>query len=41
LGNLEYVGGHLDIYKTPLEKKYSNEQIRRMVNVIGHIYRDK
>jgi hypothetical protein len=41
LGNLKYVGLSLYLPYTPLEKKYSNEQIRRMVNVIGHIHRDK
>ena len=41
LGNLKYVGHSLYLPYTPLEKKYSNEQIRRMVNVIGHIHRDK
>jgi hypothetical protein len=35
---LEYVGGHLDIYKTPLSEKYTEEQIRNMVEVVGRIY---
>ena len=37
-GNLKYVGGNLFLRYTPLSKKYTEEQIRRMVNVIGRIY---
>jgi len=37
LGNLEYVGGHLYLLYTPLEEKYTEEQIRDMVQVVGVI----
>jgi hypothetical protein len=37
-GDLEYVGGSLDLERSLLSKKYTEEQIRRMVNVIGRIY---
>ena len=38
LGNLEYVGGDLDIYNTTLSKKYTEEVIRDMVEVVGNIF---
>jgi hypothetical protein len=38
LGNLTSVGGDLDLRGTPLSKKYTEEQIREMVNVDGDIY---
>ena len=38
LGNLKSVGGNLYLRGTPLAKKYSEEQIRTMVNVHGNIY---
>jgi hypothetical protein len=38
LGNLTSVGGDLDLRGTPLSKKYTEEQIRKMVNVDGEIY---
>jgi len=38
LGNLTSVGGDLDLRGTPLSKKYTEEQIREMVNVDGEIY---
>lgn len=37
LGNLQSVGDFLDFRGTPLSKKYSEEEIRRMVNVEGRI----
>ena len=37
LGNLTSVGGDLDLRNTPLSKKYSEEEIRNMVNVGGKI----
>jgi len=37
LGNLQSVGGHLDLRDTPLSKKYSEEEIRKMVQVDGVI----
>jgi hypothetical protein len=37
LGNLQSVGG-LDLYGTPISKKYSEEEIRQMVRVGGNIY---
>ena len=38
LGNLKFVGGYLDLQGTPLFKKYTEKQIRKMVNVVGDIY---
>jgi hypothetical protein len=38
LGNLKSVGGYLDLLGTPLSKKYSEEEIREMVSVVGEIY---
>jgi len=38
LGNLTSVGDFLDLRGTPLSKKYTEEQIREMVNVDGDIY---
>jgi hypothetical protein len=37
LGNLTSVGGDLDLRGTPLSKKYTEEQIRQMVDVGGEI----
>jgi hypothetical protein len=37
LGNLKYVGGDLDLQFTPLSEKYTEEQIRNMVEVVGVI----
>ena len=39
LGNLQSVGGFfLDLRNTPISEKYSEEEIRRMVNVKGDIF---
>ena len=38
LGNLESVGGYLNLEETPISKKYSEEEIRQMVQVNGDIY---
>ena len=38
LGNLQSVVGNLFLYETPISKKYSEEEIRQMVNVGGEIY---
>jgi hypothetical protein len=38
LGNLTSVGGNLDLRDTPLLKKYSEEEIRSMVEVGGEVY---
>ena len=38
LGNLQSVGGDLYLYETPISEKYSEEEIRQMVNVEGDIY---
>jgi hypothetical protein len=38
LGNLQSVGGDLDLNETPISKKYSRQEIRDMVNVDGDIY---
>ena len=38
LGNLQSVGGDLYLYETPISEKYSEEEIRQMVNVEGNIY---
>ena len=37
--NLTYVGGHLDLENTPISEKYSEKEIRQMVNIRGHIYK--
>ncbi len=37
LGNLQSVGGNLNLNYTPLSKKYTEDQIRQMVNVGGNI----
>jgi hypothetical protein len=36
--NLQYVGGYLQLSDTPISKKYTEEQIRQMVVVVGKIY---
>lgn len=38
LGNLQSVGGDLNLRYTPLSKKYTQEEIRQMVDVEGDIY---
>ena len=38
LGNLQSVGGDLNLFNTPLSSKYSEKEIRQMVNVRGQIY---
>ena len=38
LGNLQSVGGYLALRKTRIQKKYTEEEIRQMVNVGGEIY---
>jgi len=38
LGNLKSVGGDLNLYGTPISEKYSEEEIRQMVDVKGEIY---
>jgi hypothetical protein len=38
LGNLTSVGGNLLLRYTPLSEKYTEEEIRQMVNVDGKIY---
>jgi len=38
LGNLKSVGGNLRLGNTPISEKYSEEEIRQMVNVDGGIY---
>jgi hypothetical protein len=38
LGNLNYVGGFLSLGYTPLSKKYTIEEIRNMVEVVGKVY---
>ena len=38
LGNLQSVGGDLYLYETPISEKYSEEEIRQMVNVDEIIY---
>ena len=38
LGNLTSVGGNLDLEGTPISKKYSKEEIRKMVEVGDEIY---
>ena len=37
LGNLTSVVGDLDLRETPISKKYSEQEIRQMVNVDGEI----
>ena len=37
LGNLEYVGGYLDLDNTPLSEKYAEDDIRKMIKVVGVI----
>ena len=36
-GNLKWIGGSLFMGNTPLSKKYSEEQIRQMINIEGEI----
>jgi len=38
LGNLQSVGGSLYLKETPISEKYSEKEIRQMVNVDGKIY---
>jgi hypothetical protein len=38
LGNLISVGGNLYLERTPISIKYSEEEIRGMINVKGDIY---
>ena len=38
LGNLKSVGGWLDLRDTPLSEKYTQKEIRQMVDVGGGIY---
>ena len=38
LGNLQSVGGDLDLQHTPLSEEYFEDQIRRMVDVKREIY---
>jgi hypothetical protein len=38
LGNLTSVGSFLDLRRTPLSEKYTEEEIRQMVDVGGKIY---
>jgi hypothetical protein len=38
LGNLKSVGGELNLRKTPLSEKYTEEQIRQIVDVGRKIY---
>ena len=38
LGNLTSVGGALDLRDTPLSEKYTEEEIRQMVNVGGSVH---
>jgi hypothetical protein len=37
LGNLKYVGGDLDLRHTPLLEKYTEDDIRKMIKVVGVI----
>jgi hypothetical protein len=37
LGNLKFVGGELDLRQTPMSEKYSEEEIRSMVEVKGNV----
>ncbi len=38
LGDLEYVGGYLNLRYTPLEEKYTEEEIKDIVEVVGTLY---
>ena len=38
LGNLQHVGRYLDLRNTPISKKYTEEEIRQMVDVKQNIY---
>jgi hypothetical protein len=38
LGNLVRVGGYLGLKSTRLSKKYTEEEIRKMVEVVGKVY---
>jgi hypothetical protein len=38
LGNLTSVGGGLNLENTPMSRKYSEQEIRHMVNIEGSIY---
>ena len=38
LGNLQSVGGYLNLFGTPISKKITEKQIRKKVNVEGEIY---
>jgi hypothetical protein len=38
LGNLTSVGGDLNLFSTPLSNKYSEDEIRSMVEVGGDVY---
>jgi len=38
LGNLQFVGGDLYLRLTPIARKYSEKEIRQMVNIGGDIY---
>jgi len=38
IGNLTHVGNILILRRSPLSKKYTEEQIRQMVDVGGNIY---
>jgi hypothetical protein len=38
LDNLVSVGGYLDLRQTPLSEKYSEKEIRNMIDVKGKIY---
>jgi len=38
LGDLEYVGNTLVLARTPLSKKYTGKQIRKIVEVVGEVY---
>ena len=38
LGKLKYVYDHLDLQHTPLSMKYTREEIKNMVEVVGEVY---
>jgi hypothetical protein len=38
LGNLKSVGRILNLRNTPMSRKYSEQEIRQMVNIEGDIY---
>jgi hypothetical protein len=38
LGDLTSVGGYLDLMETQISKKYTEEEIRQMIDVKGEIY---